>query len=77
MNATPLDPLHSSAVEVACEADRARVAAGERRFKRFAIPHEFCPPGEPCWTWPTLVLVTGYAPGIRTREPIHATVVAA
>jgi hypothetical protein len=72
-----LDALHASAVEAACFADRIRVAAGEHRFKRFAIPHEFCPPGEPCWSWPTIVLVTGYLPGVRTREPIRARLVAA
>jgi len=67
-----LDALHLSAVEATCDADRERMASGERQFKRRAIAHEFCLPGELCWSWPVLVLVTAVAPGIRTREPIRA-----
>jgi hypothetical protein len=71
-----LDPLHAAAVDAACAADAARIAAGEWQFVRLAHEHEFCQ-GAACWRWPILVRVTGYTPGIRTREPIAATVVAA
>jgi hypothetical protein len=74
---TTLDSLHAAAVDAVCSADRDRVATGARQFLRLAAPHEFCLPGEPCLTWPTVVEVTAIAPGLRTRRPIDAGMLAA
>ncbi len=65
-----LDALHAAAVDEACEADRGRVAAGEREFVRLARDHEFCVPGLACVTWPTMVKVISLAPDVRLRQPI-------
>ncbi len=57
-------------------SDAARVAAGEHTILRLAVAHEFCWP-DFCVRWPTLVVVTAIAPGLRTRRPIGAQEVAA
>jgi hypothetical protein len=71
-----LDPWHAAVVDAACSSDAARVAAGEPTFLRLAIPHEMCEPGQ-CRTWPTMVIVTAIADGIRTRQPFAASEAAA
>jgi hypothetical protein len=58
-------------------SDAARMAAGEKEFLRLAADHEFCHPSFPCLTWPTVVLVTAIAPGVRARRPIAAREIAA
>ena len=66
-NDTTLDKFHSEIVEAVTASDRARIAAGEREFVRFAIPHENgCPTG--CIAGPSMVRVTLIAPGHRRRE---------
>jgi hypothetical protein len=75
--AAALDEVHGRAVDDACAGDALRAAAGETCFLRLPRAHEFCPPGEPCWTWPTLVRVWAIAPGVRVREPLAVAEVAA
>lgn len=67
-----LDPWHTAVLVRIMAADRARVDAGATRVVRLAEPHEFCLPGAPCVTWPTLVVVTAIADGLRARQPIGA-----
>ena len=74
--AETLDTWHSAVMDETCLTDAARVAAGESTFLRLAVPHEMCLPGQ-CMTWPTLVIVTAIADGIRTRRPLAAPEVAA
>ncbi len=71
-----LDPFHEAIVDAVCAADAARVARTGHGHTRLAVAHEFCRPGEPCWTWPTVVTVTPIASGVRLRHPFAGMVVA-
>jgi hypothetical protein len=64
-----LDPWHSALIDAVCAQDARRVAAGEGRFTRLAVDHEFCTPVG-CVASPTLVHVIGVAPGHRMRWPL-------
>lgn len=69
----PADPItldHAAIVDAQMALDAAQVAAKGHGFIRLAVEHELCQPGNPCTTWPTMVVVVPIAPGVRMRWPI-------
>ncbi len=68
---TTLDLWHGAIVDAVCATDAQRVLAGERRFIRLAVAHEFCLSGG-CVDWPTVVAVYAVVPGVRIRQPMLA-----
>jgi hypothetical protein len=67
------DDLHATVVDETCREDAELATRGERRWTRFLVPHEMCPPGV-CLVWPagTLVEVVVLGAGIRMRRPFVA-----
>ena len=69
--ALTLDPIHEAAVENAMILDRGHAEAGERSWRRLALPHEMCEPFGICSpSWPLLVDVLVLDDGIRLRAPV-------
>jgi hypothetical protein len=64
--------LHHDALEAASALDRgyAQRHPHARSYMRPALEHELCPPGGPC-ARPTTILVTFWAPGVRSRLAVH------